>query len=234
MSKKGQQWERETAKRLSEWWSRIGDDDLFWRTHASGARATSRKKVGKKTRGQVGDICATDSRGAKLIKCCPISLKRGYMRVSIQDVLDIESRAKTKEFEEWVKECVVHQLDADSVGWFLLFRRDRRRTLIFMPVDFVWRFPYKIRHKLLTKHPNCMFSMRAGKLLTLKTDDNKAEKRARKKARKKAKKGAKLYWNWWLRNNCVAFGILLDDFLNLVTRDMIVDIYNEEMENRSG
>lgn len=214
---KGANWEREIAKMISSWWSRSGDDDLLWRTHASGARATSRKKRGKKTRGQIGDLCAVDTRAAKLIKCCPISLKRGYMSMSIQDVMDIEERAKTKEFEGWIKECIVHQRDSDAVGWFLLFRKDRRKTLIFMPSDLVWRFNYKTRHRLLTNRPNCLFSIR--------------KKMKKKKIRKI---GSDKYWKWWLKNNCVTFGIPLEDFLNIVTRDEIVAVYKQAMRERNG
>lgn len=53
---KGNSFEREICKKLSLWLSNDKMDDVFWRTSNSGGRYTSRKKVGKTTENQIGDI----------------------------------------------------------------------------------------------------------------------------------------------------------------------------------
>lgn len=53
---KGNSFEREICKKLSLWLSNNKMDDVFWRTSNSGGRYTSRKKVGKTTENQIGDI----------------------------------------------------------------------------------------------------------------------------------------------------------------------------------
>lgn len=55
----GNNFERETAKRLSLWLTNNKDDDVCWRDLGSGSRHTQRKKVGKETKRQ-GDFVATD------------------------------------------------------------------------------------------------------------------------------------------------------------------------------
>lgn len=55
----GNNFERETAKRLSLWLTDNKDDDVCWRDLGSGSRHTQRKKVGKETKRQ-GDFVATD------------------------------------------------------------------------------------------------------------------------------------------------------------------------------
>lgn len=57
---KGSSFERKISKELSLWLSSGKRDDLFWRTHSSGGRFTQRKKSGKNTSGQDGDITSTD------------------------------------------------------------------------------------------------------------------------------------------------------------------------------
>jgi hypothetical protein len=57
---KGSSFEREFCKTISLWLSNKNRDDLFWRTSNSGGRYTIRKKSGKETDNQEGDITATD------------------------------------------------------------------------------------------------------------------------------------------------------------------------------
>jgi hypothetical protein len=130
---KGSAWERAIATRLSEWWSEGKDSDMFWRTHSSGARATLKFKKGKVLKSQIGDITSTDSRGAFLLKCFTISLKRGYPRVSLQDLVDTLEKGSEAAIGGWIRECEDHSVQAKSVGWLLIIRKDRRQALIIMP-----------------------------------------------------------------------------------------------------
>jgi len=56
---KGAEYERNIAKQLSIWLSKGERDDLFWRTHGSGSRHTTRVKKNIRTEGQDGDISST-------------------------------------------------------------------------------------------------------------------------------------------------------------------------------
>lgn len=58
---KGGEFERFVSKQLSLWISKRERDDLFWRTHNSGGRYTVRKKQGKDTLRQEGDVTSVDS-----------------------------------------------------------------------------------------------------------------------------------------------------------------------------
>jgi len=57
-SRKGSTWERIVCRRLSLWISDGDDEDVFWRTHGSGGRATRRGKMRGKSQLQFqqGDI----------------------------------------------------------------------------------------------------------------------------------------------------------------------------------
>jgi hypothetical protein len=130
MSKKGSAYEREICKRLSEWWG--NEDDIFWRTQSSGARATSRRKQGKKTSGQYGDICAVDRRGRIFTKVCTVSLKRGYQRTTMADLIDAAEHNREPQFADWVRRAKLDSRAARSIGWLLIVRRNRRKDLVFM------------------------------------------------------------------------------------------------------
>ena len=61
-TEKGQQWERDVSKLLSLWVSAGARSDIFWRTRASGALNTNRRKQGGGSiRSQVGDIGLLDA-----------------------------------------------------------------------------------------------------------------------------------------------------------------------------
>lgn len=55
----GNEYERTIAKKLSLWITNGESDDVFWRVIDSGARATTRKKMGKTTIND-GDLCAVN------------------------------------------------------------------------------------------------------------------------------------------------------------------------------
>lgn len=140
---KGGNFEREMSHFLSTWWSKDPEqDDLFWHTHGSGARATQRTKLGKKTRGQYGDICAVDARGKRLLQVFTISLKRGYSGKTFQDCIDATDKANKEkakpeqEYAGWIREAITADRDAGSLSWLILVRRDKRQPLIIIPGRF--------------------------------------------------------------------------------------------------
>lgn len=127
---KGAAFEREICKKLSLWASKGERDDIFWRTAGSGARATQRRKHGKQTLGQEGDVCATDPLGKTLCDKFVISLKTGYCRKGYYDVLDlVDSRKKKNLLLEWWHEIadVAEQIKKEPL---LIVRREQRKPLL--------------------------------------------------------------------------------------------------------
>jgi hypothetical protein len=129
---KGADFERDISRTLSLWWSHGERDDIFWRTSMSGGRATVRRKVGKATAYQAGDITATDPIGAPLIKATVIELKRGYKRWGILDMIDSKNPTKTVlggfllQVEEELKQAGIR-------NFLLICRRDGREPFVLMP-----------------------------------------------------------------------------------------------------
>lgn len=202
---KGGQFERDACVGLSKWWSRKGDEDLFWRTHGSGNRATVRSTKGRKTSGQYGDVCAVDGRGATLIKAFTISLKRGYQTISLQDIADqFETKKTPSQFEVWIKEAIRDHRAAGSIGWLLILRKNRRRALVFIPMSMLFKLEFSTVKELLDVHPCVLFrlSKRMGR-------------------RRLDMKSPKNYLNWWLKHNTGVFGVRLEDFLRIVGREEI-------------
>jgi len=132
-SSKGSAFEREICKELSLWWTNGKSDDVFWRTAGSGARATTRRKSGKKTFGQAGDIQATDPIGQPLIDLCNIELKRGYSKSNLFELVDAPKGRKPCMYEQFIMQAME---DAEKAGvpyWILIVKRDRRVPIIIMP-----------------------------------------------------------------------------------------------------
>jgi hypothetical protein len=132
---KGASFEREICKKLSEWWE-PGRDDIFWRTHSSGARATSRHKLGKTTHGQNGDVCATDPIGIPLTKLITFSLKRGYSRYSPFDILDKGKKHANQQWETWISEVYICSLQAATRYWMIIAQRNQRVPFVVIPNSF--------------------------------------------------------------------------------------------------
>jgi hypothetical protein len=129
---KGADFERDISRTLSLWWSHGERDDIFWRTSMSGGRATVRRKAGKATAYQAGDITSTDPVGAPLIKATVIELKRGYARWCVLDLLDAKSPTKTvlggflSQVEEELKQAGIR-------NFLLICKRDGRSPFVIMP-----------------------------------------------------------------------------------------------------
>lgn len=143
-SKKGSAFERKFCKDLSLWWTFGVEDDVFWRTSGSGARATTRMKQGKKTADSYGDVGSIDTKGKPLTTTTLIELKRGYTGkkgkkgtrwISILDLIDIQDwhKLKTKPvLIEWWIEAEKQKEQAGRQRSFIVFRRDRRQGCIVM------------------------------------------------------------------------------------------------------
>jgi len=130
---KGGNYERDTCRLLSRWWTDDARDDIFWRSSASGARAKVRGRAGANTAGQHGDVAATDPIGAPLIDIFTIELKRGYSEYTFQDLVDRKAGAGVQEWERFITQTIESFEQAGSYTWLLITRRDRREALAWMP-----------------------------------------------------------------------------------------------------
>lgn len=129
---KGSAYERETCYLLSDWWE-PGRQDIFWRSHASGARATTRRKKGKATFGQCGDVAATDPCGMALIRMFTIEIKRGYQETATSDLLDKPETAGISKFDEWIEQAMESWRNSKSKSWCIISKRNRREAIMTMP-----------------------------------------------------------------------------------------------------
>lgn len=117
------------------WWTRNKRDDVFWRTSGSGARATTRRKAGKSTFGQCGDVQAVDQAvGQPLIDLLSIEIKRGYNAAIIHSLLDKAEHAAVQPFERFIVQAELDMEHSTSLYWFLITKRDQRCPLVSMPL----------------------------------------------------------------------------------------------------
>lgn len=98
---KGGSFENEVACILSLWFTEGKRDDVFCRTGGSGARFTVRKKRGKGTENQAGDLTFSDLMGEPLIKIWNIECKTGYagkkkIKDADGDIIEIPVYSKKK------------------------------------------------------------------------------------------------------------------------------------------
>ncbi len=131
-SKKGSRFEREIPVILSKWWTDGKRSDIFWRVGGSGGRAKRRGRIGSNTKGQHGDICASDPLGEPLIDLITMELKRGYSKFSIADLVDKPGKA-LQQYEKWFAQVQESHEQAGSFTWMIITRRDHRHGLVFFP-----------------------------------------------------------------------------------------------------
>lgn len=131
--KKGGQYEREICGELSRWWSGGTRDDLFWRSAASGGRATVRGRQGKQTAGHYGDIAATDPSSEPLTRALCIELKRGYSEHTIHDLIDRPTGAAVQVWEGFFAQASAAADAAGAFAWLVINKRDRRRATVWYP-----------------------------------------------------------------------------------------------------
>lgn len=131
-SKKGPPFERDTCRELSRWWLDNEREDIFWRTSGSGARATTRRKQGKKTRYEYGDISFRDPVGKLFIDYFLIELKRGYTKdISVLDMVD-KASGKDTVLLQWWKKAEDEKKFAERKYSIIIFRRNSRVSCIMM------------------------------------------------------------------------------------------------------
>jgi hypothetical protein len=144
VNRKGPQYERDICRLLSEWWTKGERDDIFWRSAGSGARHTARRKKGKSTTNSGADVTFLDHIGRPLIETLTIEIKRGYQH-TVQDLLDVP-KGNVKQFEDWIKKVERTSHHTNTFAWLLIYRRDRREPLVWLP-DRLWvelRYPNSI------------------------------------------------------------------------------------------
>ena len=142
---KGGSFEREISVLLSKWWTEGERDDIFGRSDGSGGRFTARKKKGKDTANQGGDITFIDSIGEPLVAAWSIEAKTGYgtkkkikdkdgevvSKETIRwDVLDfLDSKQKEPVLQKMWTQC---RRDAELTNRepILIFRRNGRAPCI--------------------------------------------------------------------------------------------------------
>lgn len=139
-SDKGGPFERAVCEKLDRWWTGNDEESVFWRTSQSGGRGTTRRKKGRKTAGQYGDISSTDPSSKAFTRLFTIELKRGYKSYSgstVADVLDRHKKLKSKSnqttFEEFIEQVWTAQKNAGTPFWMLIQRRDYRDDIVFFP-----------------------------------------------------------------------------------------------------
>lgn len=147
---KGGAFEREMCSKMSLWYTDGERDDIFYRTGGSGGRATMRRKVGKTTEGQAGDLTYTDPIGKPLVDRWNIEFKTGYSsrsktkkgeRVTNWGPLDIlDSRQNKSMLVKLWEECVV-DAEATNRDPILIFRRPGRKPCIC--------FTQEVRNRLI-------------------------------------------------------------------------------------
>lgn len=138
---KGSVFEREICKELSLWITSGERDDIFWRTAGSGGRATMRKKSGKTTANQEGDVCATDPIGQPLVNIVTIELKKGYNSWNIKELID--TKKKNMLLADFWDQCRREKENSKSIGFWLITRQDRKRKLLFFDEGFFRHFRRK-------------------------------------------------------------------------------------------
>jgi hypothetical protein len=135
-SRKGGIFERLVSKQLSLWWSDGEDDNIFWRTAASGGRATVRSKKGKRTINNYGDIKADNPIGQPFLDCFTPELKVGYPGVAIQDLfhhVQCTPGKNTDCWYNWIKQAKRSSKASGSLSWCLIVKKQKKSALIVMP-----------------------------------------------------------------------------------------------------
>ncbi len=130
-SNKGSPFERKFCKELSLWWTKGENDNVFWRTAGSGARATVRKKQGKKASVHNGDVDAIDPIGRELMQHITFELKRGYPKVSPYSFIDAPKNLKM--LKAWIRQAWRSHKSSESKTWAIVHKRDYRETVILFP-----------------------------------------------------------------------------------------------------
>lgn len=163
---KGGSTEREVCVLLSKWVTEGKRDDIFDRSNSSGARFTQRKKSGKDTAFQAGDIAFSDPIGLPICQNWSIECKSGYgSKRKIKDeqgnlvkkiderwdVLDrIDSQQKETVLEKMWAQCCRDAVLTNRQP-ILIFRRNRRELCIMITCRYESELSDFFGANLLTK-----------------------------------------------------------------------------------
>ena len=133
-AQKGSQYERDTCKQLSLWWTQDLNkprDDVFWRCSQSGGRATTRAKRGIKTAYSYGDVTFIDPIGKPFIDSCLLELKRGYTKgIDVLDFLDKKKGIPL--LVKWWDKATEERHLAGRKYTTIIFRRDRHKACVMI------------------------------------------------------------------------------------------------------
>lgn len=130
---KGNKFERDFCKQLSQWWGQ--SDDLFWRTANSGGRATSRRKQNKETRNSYGDIQSTDQSSQPFTDLIVIEIKRGYTNDTIANLIDYMPGKPLPTFGKWIEKIQNTTKEAGVPYWMIVAKRDKRDVICYFPTS---------------------------------------------------------------------------------------------------
>jgi len=130
---KGGTFERAVCKELSLWWTSGERDDVFTRSSISGGRATVRAKQNKTTANSAGDIAYLDDIGKPFISQFTVEVKRGYPAYELQRVVDRMDGSNPSVLEQWIAQAIESQKIAGSRSWLLIAKKDRAKTLVYIP-----------------------------------------------------------------------------------------------------
>lgn len=132
---KGNNFERNVSRMISDWWTGGKRTDAVWRTASSGGLATSTNKYVS----QVGDFQATDACASSLFRYFIIEAKRGYSRFSFMDLVDTEDRSLPKNEVYSILTTLSRRCAEHNKFGMLIWQRDRRKTTVCVQDSFFRR-----------------------------------------------------------------------------------------------
>jgi hypothetical protein len=131
---KGSQGERDVSRDLSLWWTHHERDDCIWRTSGSGARFTTRAKVGLHTAGSAGDFTYIDVIAKPLFDLLLVENKVGYTD-GIDPLASVDS-TKLDILDTWLKKAYMECQQTHRHYPLLIFKRNRKSRCVMMPFGF--------------------------------------------------------------------------------------------------
>ena len=159
---KGNKFERDICKMISLSFSNNADDNIFWRTQSSGGRFTQRKKLGKNTEGQAGDITYTNIIGKPLIDRYYIELKAysnidiwslitkkeskslyGFLK-STYDLASVENKIPVLIVKQNNKPIIVFTTEYDETKLILQYKYKNQLFYMYLIDDFLNSFVKQI------------------------------------------------------------------------------------------
>lgn len=136
---KGDQFERDTCRYLSLWWTDGENDDVIWRNRTRRTSKTKDKIL------QLGDIIATDPIAMPLIRTFNVEIKTGYSKTKtgtkvknipwdILDLIDSTKPRGTKVFHTFWEQTLRDSLLSERLP-LLIFKRDFHVPVVCMATD---------------------------------------------------------------------------------------------------